>query len=39
MEAEYVTTTFTAKEALWIKTMIEELQIFKLSKVRIYCDN
>mgnify|MGYP000497592226 CR=1 FL=1 len=38
-EAEYVAATLTAKEGIWIKTMIEKLQIFKSSEVRIYCDN
>ena len=38
-EAEYVAATLTAKEGIWIKTMIEELEIFKLSEVRIYCDD
>ena len=30
-EAEYVAAALTAKERIWIKTIIEELDIFKLS--------
>ena len=38
-EAEYVAATLTAKEGLWIKTIIQELDIFNLSEMKIYCDN
>ena len=37
-EAEYVAATLTAK-GLWIKTIIQELDIFNLSEMKIYCDN
>jgi hypothetical protein len=38
-EAEYIAAALTSKEGLWIKTICEELDIFKLSEVKIYCDN
>ena len=38
-EAEYVAAALTAKEGLWIKTIIEELDIFKLMEMKIFCDN
>ena len=38
-EAEYVAAALTTKEGIWIKTIIEELDIFKLSEMKIYCDN
>ena len=38
MEVEYVAATLTAK-GLWIKTINQELDIFNLSEMKIYCDN
>ena len=38
-EAEYIAAAFTSKDGLWIKTICEELDIFKLSEVKFYCDN
>ena len=38
-EAEYVAAALTAKEGLWIKTILEELDIINISGVNIYCDN
>ena len=38
-EAEYVAATLTEKEGLWIKTIIEELDIIKLNEVKVFCDN
>ena len=38
-EAEYVAAALTAKEGLWIKTIIEELDIIKLNEVKVFCDN
>ena len=37
--AEYVAAALTTKEELWIKTIIEELDIFKLMEMKIFCDN
>ena len=28
-----------AKEGLWIKTIIEELDIFEVGEIKIFCDN
>ena len=38
-EAEYVAAALTAKEGIWIKTIIEELDIFKLSEILITDQN
>ena len=38
-EAEYVVTELTTKEGLWIKTIIEELDIRKLNEVKVFGDN
>ena len=38
-EVEYVAVALMAKEGLWIKTIIEELDIFKLTEMNIFCDN
>mgnify|MGYP000385546506 FL=1 len=38
-EAEYIAAALTAKEGLWIKTIIEELDILKLNEVKVFCDN
>ena len=32
-EADYVVAALTDKEGLWIKTVIEELDIFKLTEI------
>ena len=39
IEAEYIVVALTAKEGLWIKTMIEELDIFELKEIAVFCDN
>ena len=38
-EAEYVAAALTTKAGLWIKTIIEELEIIKLNEVKVFCDN
>ena len=38
-EAEYIVVALTAKEGLWIKTIIEELDIFELKEMTVFCDN
>jgi hypothetical protein len=38
-EAEYIAAALTSKEGLWIKTICEELDIFKQSELKIYCYN
>ena len=38
-EAEYIVAALTAKEGLWIKTIIEELDIFELKEMTVFCDN
>ena len=38
-EAEYITTTLTPKEGLWLRSIIQELDILKISKFRLWCDN
>ena len=38
-EAEYIAATLTVKEGLWIKTIIEELDIFELKEIAVFCDN
>lgn len=37
-EAEYVAATFASKEAIWLKTLLEELGYYQ-EKIIIYCDN
>ena len=38
-EAEYIAATLTAKEGLWIRSIIQELDILLISKFRLWCDN
>ena len=38
-EAEYIAATLTAKEGLWIQSIIQELDILRISKFRLWCDN
>ena len=38
-EAEYIAATLTAKEGLWIRSIIQELDILRISKFRLWCDN
>ena len=38
-EAEYITATLTAKEGLWIRSIIQELDILQISKFRLWSDN
>ena len=39
IEVEYVADALTAKKGFLIKTIIEELDIFKLMKMKMFCDN
>jgi hypothetical protein len=39
MEAEYVAVALIAKEGLWIKKILEELDTINISGVNISCDN
>ena len=36
---EYVATTQAAKEGLWLKSILLELDVIKLSHIKMYCDN
>ena len=38
-KVEYIVASLTAKEGLWIKTIIEELDIFALKEMTVFCDN
>ena len=38
-EAEYIAAALTTKEGLWINTIIEELDIFQLKEMTVFCDN
>ena len=37
-KAEYITATLTTKEGLWLRSIIQELDI-QISKFRLWCDN
>ena len=39
VEAEYVAASETAKEAVWIKRILPELQLNTEGPITIYCDN
>ena len=36
---DYIVTKHTTKEYLWINTIIEEIDIFELKEIKIFCDN
>jgi hypothetical protein len=38
-EAEYVTTTHTSKEALWLQKLIHEIFPLMARAITLYCDN
>ena len=38
-EAEYVAAALAAKEGIWIHSILEELNLFKTSKLILHCDN
>ena len=38
-EAEYIAATLTAKEGIWLWSIIQELNILQISKFRLWCDN
>ena len=38
-KVEYIATTLITKEDLWIKTIIEEPDIFELKEMMVFCDN
>ena len=38
-EAEYVAAALAAKEGLWLKSILLELDVIKLSHIKMYCDN
>ena len=38
-EAEYVAAALAAKEGLWLKSILKELDVIQLSHMKMYCDN
>ena len=38
-KAEYIAATLTTKEGLWLKSIIDELAILKISEFKLWCDN
>ena len=38
-EVEYVAAALAAKEGLWLKSILLELDVIKLSHIKMYCDN
>ena len=38
-EAEYVAATLAAKEGIWLKAILEEINLSEEKPIEIYCDN
>ena len=38
-ESEYITQTHAAKEAIWLKNFLDEINIFQGAAIKIHCDN
>ena len=38
-EAEYVAASLATKEGLWLKIILFELDVIKLSHIKMYCDD